>query len=376
MPKQDLDTVYRATWLELFFDLVFVALIAQLTYLFSFQHSSFVDFLNVFLVGYMIFYAWWGTTVNRNLKDKEDVIDVLAIQFQMLFVMIMSLTLNGAFGDYSWLFFGSFGMNGLISLMLLRRMYRIHPHRRPNTLNIWWGFFIAACLWIVAGFLDGYFLYITAFSALSLQALAPMSTGKGNTKILLNMHHLLERMGLFLLLVMGEAVLVVALANTASEQFSAANFIIVICGLFQMIALWWLYFPYVEGRAKGKRARWFQTMFHAHGMLYGSLILTATGLKVLLKHPEAQIDEMFIFLMGIALMVGSFTVIQASLTRTLPRSIVASGSFFVAICLVIVAAHFLHWTALVTVPAVTFVLAAYVLADRLLHLRKGGRFKC
>jgi len=47
-PAKDIE--YKASWLELFFDLVFVALVAQLTYFFSQHHSTFQDFLNTFLM--------------------------------------------------------------------------------------------------------------------------------------------------------------------------------------------------------------------------------------------------------------------------------------------------------------------------------------
>ncbi len=47
----------RATWLELFYDLAIVALVAQLTYLAAKYHHSPSDFLNIFIIAYTIFFT-------------------------------------------------------------------------------------------------------------------------------------------------------------------------------------------------------------------------------------------------------------------------------------------------------------------------------
>jgi len=47
---ESITNEYKATWLELFFDLVFVALVAQLTYYFSHHHNNIQDFLHTFIM--------------------------------------------------------------------------------------------------------------------------------------------------------------------------------------------------------------------------------------------------------------------------------------------------------------------------------------
>ena len=309
------ENTYSASWLELFFDLVFVAMVAQLTYHFSYNHSTVEDFLQLGIVGYMIFLSWMVTTTNRNLRQEEDLTHIVGVQLQMALMLIMSLTLPQAFSEYSWLFFGAMGINGFIGLAFMRRMYRLNPKRRPQTLNIWWGFFTASCLWFITGFFEGVYLYIVAGMALLTHICAPMTKGKGNLQTMMDMDHLLERLGLFLLLVMGEAVLVVALINSAAGEFSMEQFIIVLSGFMLMVSLWWWYFPYIHNHAYGKRAPWFQLMLHTHGFLYGSLILIAGGLKVLLNNPEAALFSTWIYLSGVILMVVTFNIIRATLTH-------------------------------------------------------------
>lgn len=361
------ENSYRTSWLELFFDLVFVALVAQLTYDFSHHHHTLEDFMQVGLVGYMIFLAWMITTANRNIRQDEDLIDVLAVQAQMVMVMIMSLSLPQAFDTYSWLFFGAMSVTIFIGFGLIRRMYVLHPDKRPQTLNVSWGIFIAGCLWLAAGFFPTPYLYIVAGAALVLSIAAPMTRGKGNQRVMMNMDHLLERFGLFLLMVMGEAVLVVALVNSAAGKFDLHHLVIVLAGLMQMIALWWWYFPYIHNHAQGKRATWFQLMMQTHGFLYGSLILIAAGLKILVESPASSLGNMWIFLAGVMLMVTTFNIIRATLTHHPLEAFKSVVGFAAGLGFLITACVWWAWPAYLMVPAVTLWLVLYVALDYYKH---------
>ncbi len=325
------DIEYKASWLELFFDLVFVALVAQLTYYFSHHHSSPKDFIHVFLMWYMIFLSWWGTTANRNLKQQDDTFDIFVIQIQMVLAMVMSISLPIAFSDspYSFIFFLMFGLIRWLWLGMILHLYKEHPNKAPKTRNMLTWFFIAVLLWVIAGFVGEPYVYTFAFMALALDILTPFTTGKGNKMVYLNMHHLVERLWLLILMVMWESVLVVALANTAAWNFDLRNIVFVSAWMFQMIAIWWLYFPYIKLKLKWKRARSFQLMLQSHIALLWSLVLLATWLKVLLKHYESSFTEDLIFISGLFLVVASFNSIRASLTHSLKISLLHVCIFWI-----------------------------------------------
>ncbi len=353
------DGEYKASWLELFYDLVFVALVAQLTYEFSKHHSTVKDFLNIFIVGYMIFYAWWNTTASRNLKQKDDLLDIVSIQAQMVLIVIMGLTLPKGFTDQSQIFFASFTLHGIISLFLLRRFYTTYPKKRSNTLNIWWGFLSAYVLWFTAGFLSGTYLYIFAFLGLAVHFFTPFTKGKGNKVTLLNMNHFLERVGLFLLVVMGEAVLVVALVNSASAKLDFFRIGIVLCGLLQMVSLWWLYFPFIESKDISKRARWFMVLLHSHGILYGSLIFIAAGLKTIINSPEANLEEYWIFVLGLAVMIAAFNSIRVSLHYPLRKGLISLISYVLILAIVTTIAIYFELSSVTLVALTTAQLLVY-----------------
>ena len=312
------ESIKRASWLELFYDLAFVALVAQLTYLAADHHNDVTDLLNIFLIGYMIFTAWWGTTANRNLQESEDVTDKIMVQLQMAGAFIMSIAMPGVFEGEVGPFLASFAIVRGLQILMILRLYRLYPDQKPVTQNILQGIVVATVLWVAAGFVEAPYGYIVAFAALALDILTPLSTGKGNQIRLLNIGHLQERLGLFLMLVIGESMLVVALANTAVSAELERPFF-VFSGLIMMIGLWWVYYWHLERLGEGVRPKNLFLYLHAHGFLFGSIILLAAGYKNMIKHGEAYTADFLLVTAGAIGVTITLTVIRNALHGRLRR---------------------------------------------------------
>lgn len=357
----------RASWLELFYDVAFVALVAQLTYLAYEHHHSTSDLLHIFLIGYTIFIAWWATTANRNLQKEEKAIDKLMIQVQMVGAFMMSLTMSAVFqGDYMG-FFLTFGALRLVQTLMLVRLYVFYPESRPKTYNILEGFLAATALWFATAFVPDPFHFVIALVALALDIFTPLTRGKGNTTRYLNVFHLQERLGLFLMLVIGESMIVVALANTATNV-SVAEPSIVFSGLGMMIALWWLYFEHSDER-QGVRPRNLILFLHSHGFLFGCIILLSVGYKLAISHPDS-LEAVYFVCAGALGSIITIGVIRNAMHDTL-RSIVKFllpivlvGSIVVYYCI----QQELYISAIVAVT-VLYCLAALV--DRKLVYKRG-----
>lgn len=306
MPPSD----KRASWLELFYDIGFIALVAQLTYLAAEHHETPSDFLNIFIVGYSIFIAWWATTANRNLQPSESTFDKFLVQVQMVGVFFMSISMAAVFpGEYLG-FFLTLGFVRLLQSFMVVRMYLLHPQTRPATYNILEGFFVASALWGFSAFLPDPFHFVVALMALATDIFVPLTRGKGNTKRYLNVYHLQERLGLFLMLVIGESMIVVALSSSVSSE-PGSQIGIVFSGLALMIALWWLYFEHSDQHA-GTRPKELFTFLHAHGFLFGGIILVSVGYKLILEGDASQIALLLVSL-GIATIGASVVMIRSML---------------------------------------------------------------
>ncbi len=320
-----LDTK-RASWLELFYDVAFVALVAQLTYLAFDHHDTLTDLFTIFIVGYTIFIAWWATTANRNLQPSETAMDKLFIQLQMVAAFLMSLTMTAVFaGDYFGFFF-TFGLLRLLQAFMLVRMYYAHPQTRPATYNILEGLVIGAALWITTSLAPAPYHFVLAGIALLVDIFTPLTRGKGNTTRYLNVYHLQERLGLFMMLVIGESMIVVALSNT-TDSFSLIETSIVFSGLFMMIALWWLYFEHSDDN-QGVRPRNLFIFLHSHGFLFGSIILLSIGYKLAIIAPRSM--EAFTFVAAGSLGIAVTLVSIRLMTHTFHRraATIVAGLFF------------------------------------------------
>lgn len=288
------EVIKRASWIELFYDLAFIALVAQLTYLAADYHHTFIDVLNIFIVGYSIFIAWWATSVNRNLQETETNTDKVLIQVKMVGAFVMSLTMPAVFvGDYMG-FFLALAFVRFVQVFMLLRMYRLYPNTAPVTFNVVQGLLVAGMLWIASGVALPTYHFILALAALAIDVLTPLTVGYGNQTRFLNVSHLKERLGLFLMLVIGESMIVVALANTATT-LSIVEPYTVLLGLSLMAALWWLYFEYMDTHL-AVRPRNLFLFLHAHAWLFGSIIALSVGYKFLLQSESSSTTALFLII--------------------------------------------------------------------------------
>lgn len=312
----------RASWLELFYDVAFVALIAQLTYLAAAHHHTIVDVFNIVVVGYTIFIAWWATTANRNLQPSETSADKLFIQFQMVGAFLMSLTMPGVFeGSYLGFFMTLAAVRFLQAFMVVR-MYMMHPKTRPVTYNMLEGFIIGAGVWVAAAITPMPYHFVVVIAALAIDILTPLTRGRGNTRRYLNVYHLQERLGLFLMLVVGESMIVVALANTATS-LSAVEPSVLLSGLGLMIALWWLYFEHSD-RHIGLRPKNLFLFLHSHGFLFGSIIFLSVGYKLIIANTESPAGFLFV-VAGIVGMTITLSTIRIALYGTTRRALLLTS---------------------------------------------------
>jgi low temperature requirement protein LtrA len=305
----------KASWLELFYDIAFVALVAQLTYLASSYAGGFEHWVLVGVVGYAIFTAWWATTANRNFQPTENTTDKLLVQLQMVGMFTLSLTMPALFkGDFT-AFFITLGSLRALQAFMMGRMYYLYPELRPKTYNILEGFLVGSFLWIMTAFMPVAYLLVTALMALTIDILTPLTRGKGNNTRYLNVYHLQERLGLFLMLVIGESMIVVALSSSAADLSSTAA-VVVMSGLGLMIAFWWLYFEHSD-RYSGNRPKNLFYYLHAHGVLFLSLMALSVGYRQVLS--DTSSSTALVLIVGGSVCLALSLMIVRAMTHPLCR---------------------------------------------------------
>ncbi len=287
----------HATWLELFYDLIYVAAIAQLAALLLNDHS-FVGILRAAGVFAIVWWAWTGHTMFSDRFDTDDTAQRILTFGQMACVLAMSVTMSGLFdetqpGSPLWFGLAYVALRALMWLAYLRVYRGIGEERGvphfflqmigagtllfllgtilPSPLRFWvWGLSVGgemAVPWIWRGKL----------------------AGAG-----VNSYHLPERLGLFVIIVLGESV--VAAMNGISEihHWDFDTVIATICGLGVVALLWWLYFDYVSTIVTGKLApkgenRFYGLYLYGHAPLFFGIILLAIGIEEIILHGKGQV---------------------------------------------------------------------------------------
>jgi low temperature requirement protein LtrA len=237
--------------LELFFDLVYVFAIGQLSH-HLFAHVALRPGAETAVLALAVFYAWYMTAWGANWLD-PDRLAVRGLFVGLMFAsLLMSVAIGDAFGDRAWLF-----VTGYLLLQIGRAAFLIVALRgRPQSehfANVLVWELLAGVLWVAGAIADG-------DARLILWGLAVMVAYVGG----LTVHwlprrgvrvdarhseiaggHLVERFRLFFIIVLGETVLTMGNAF-AGEPFELERLLALAIGFTGTVALWWCYFQRAE----------------------------------------------------------------------------------------------------------------------------------
>ncbi len=285
----------RVTTLELFFDLVFVFTLTQLTALLS-QTLSWESLLQSFLIFIVLFwmyggYVWLTNSVPPVTADRQ----VLLIAGMAAF-LICALAIPNAFATSGL----AFGIGYLIVILVHGFMYVRAvglKAARFVPMNI-----LSASIVILAGFVGGASRYWLWILAITLHVVTSyLGTG---LRFELRVNHFVERHNVLLLVALGESILAIG----AGVPVLDLRFIFVaLMGLILSTALWWIYFARDDeialttmlSRSIPDRLRQaLGAYFYAFiPMLFG-IILLANGIKSSIEHLTTQLDPAHAFAFG------------------------------------------------------------------------------
>ncbi|MGE0441269.1 MAG: low temperature requirement protein A [Gemmatimonadales bacterium] len=230
----------RATWLELFFDLVFAAAIAETAGLMRghFDPAGLLAFLPFFL---LIWWAWVGHTVFSTRFDSDDTVQRLLTAGQMFLVAVMAANAHDDLsGREAAGFAAAFGgMRLLLALQYLRCTGVDASGGLAGREAVRVG--SAAALWIGSSLLPAPARSLTIGAAILVDLLGGHWADRGH-RLPLHESHLPERFGLFILIVLGQLVASVMNGMRHQPDWAPGAAAAAVLGLGLALTLWWLYF--------------------------------------------------------------------------------------------------------------------------------------
>lgn len=298
----------RATWLELFYDLVYVvvvaALAAQLAH--DLTGAGVLRFAALFLP---VWWSWSGVTFYNDRFDTDDLWHRVATLLQMLGAALLALNVPTAFTGPAFALSYAYVRGILVANYL--RVAREVPTASPLARRYALGFTLAAALWVVSVLLPTPWRFALWAVAMVVDLGTPLTARSLQAQMPVSQSHLPERIGLFTLIVLGEGVAaVVRGAGAATLTFASAA--AGALGLALAFSLWWIYFENLDERVVRRTRLAGQVWFYGHFPLVMGLAAAAVGVERLILAPQHGFDAAERWLLGgsIALCLAAMGVIH------------------------------------------------------------------
>ncbi len=312
----------RATWLELFFDLVFVVAITELSHELVVDHSTggFLRFAALFVPVYV---AWQGYTFYATRFDTDDLLFRVAYFAAMLAIAAMAVLLDDvARGVHSAGFAVAYVCLRSFMIGLYWRAWRAVPEARPLIGLYGGGYSVGAGIWLASLAVDTPYRHVLWGVAQVLElSLPPLST-RIHRRVPTSASHVPERWALFTLIVLGESVAALAIA-VSGANWHVGSAVAAVLGFAGVAAIWWLYFDHQANVVLRGTAPSVVVYSYAHLPLLMGLAATSAGLRLLIE--RAGKDHLgtgaAVALLGGAIVYLISLVATRSVTVTGPRSV-------------------------------------------------------
>jgi len=286
---------HQVTPLELFFDLVFVFAITQVTSLLS-HDATWSGVLHGMLVLGALWWAWTGYAWLTSTMDVDEGGVRLAMLAAMGAMLVAALAVPGAFADDAVLFGGTYLLVRLLHIVLYAIVGRDDPDLLGAVLRFAPTSIVGASLLVLAGFLEGDARIAVWVVALAIDYVGPIVFGAGRGWRIAP-EHFAERHGLVILIALGESI--VAIGVGAGFELTTRVIVAAALAIVVVSALWWLYFDVAAilarrrlGEAIGvEQARLARDGYsYLHLPMVAGIVLFAFGVKTTLGHVGDELD--------------------------------------------------------------------------------------
>jgi len=277
----------HATWLELFYDLVFVVVVAQLAghLKYNLTPLGIGQFITLFVPSW---WAWVGATFYANRFDTDDLVDRVLTVLQMAAIVSLAVNIH-LFAKHLDRASVGFALSYVAVRVILVIQYILAgkhvPAARPLTDRFSRGFAFAALIWLCSIFVPMPWRFGVWVVAMSIDFATPLGAGKLHGQIAPHQSHLPERFGLFTLIVLGESIVAVA-SGVADQDWNIASIFAAILGLSTAFSIWWIYFDNLDGSAilsaRVGRVGTYQIWLYTHLPLVASLTAAGVGVQKIL----------------------------------------------------------------------------------------------
>jgi low temperature requirement protein LtrA len=336
------ETERRTSYLELFFDLVFVFAITQVTSLMLAEPTA-AGYAKSALVLAMVYWAWSGYAWATNAIDLGRPLLRLGYLAAMGASFGMAVAVPDAFGDQTLWFVVPYVVVRLLNLALYIGGLRDDREQQRAVLALAPWFALSPALALIGGLLGGRLLIAFWCAGLALDVLGTLRAGEGaGAGFRVSPDHFAERYGLFIIIALGESIVAIGL-GLADHTRDAAFALSLAVAFAGVAAIWWAYFDFTAAvmartlrnqpdEQRGPMARDVFTLCHYPIVL--GIIFFAVAAKKTVAHPGDPLTGAGRFALGagIALFLVGFALARYRVLRRVAwERVVAAAAALVAV---------------------------------------------
>jgi low temperature requirement protein LtrA len=376
--EQAMEREERVTPLELFFDLVFVFAVTQVTTMIA-HDPTWRGLGQGLLVLAALWWAWVGYAWLTNTLDPEDLSMRFTVFGAMGAMLVAALAAPQAFGEDGVLFGAAYLVVRVLHVVLYEEGSRGEPELHSSVIRFAPTAVIGPGLILAAGFLDGAAQAGLWIAALALDYAGPEISGSmGGWRVA--PAHFAERHGLIVIIALGESIAALGVGAQGLEVNSGL-IAAALLGLTVAGALWWAYFDVVAIMAERKlteatgeaRARMARDSFsYIHLPMVAGIILFAAGVKKTLPHISEPLETVPAFALcgGVALYIAAHLAFRLRNVHTWsPRRAVT-----VVLCLALIPVA-LEVDALIALAALTAVTTGLIAYESIRYREARARLR-
>lgn len=256
----------HATWLELFFDLVFVASISVITHHLAHVHEGHLEGQQVMLFISEFISVWWIWTTHTLYANRFDT-DSKTHRVTSLVIMFLMTTLSAFLG--AGLFDGSTRfISFYIAIRLVQagmyfstsyRLQQSQPYAKQMGLTVLGGMAIA----LLALFFSSPLRQLIFLGSIGLEMMATAQISAQRTVMPVHRSHLVERIGLLSIILLGESVISLV-SGLSGLEWNQYDMFAAVTGFLMIGAIWWIYFDSFNILERAKRIQQGFVLLYSH----------------------------------------------------------------------------------------------------------------
>jgi low temperature requirement protein LtrA len=325
---RDRTGVQRVTNIELFFDLVYVFAVTQLSH-YLLGHADLRGALQTGLLLLMVWLVWSYTTWVTNWLDPDLMAVRLLLVALMLVSLAMSVSLPRAFEDLGLWVGAAYAVQQIGRSVFMVIALRGHP-LEANFQRILAWCVVSSAFAIAGGLAHGdarALLWLAAVCVDLLGGLVGFYTpGLGRSRTsdwTIEGGHFAERCQGFILIALGESIVIIG-ATLTEKPVSASDVAAFVVGFIGAVALWWLYFDQSAEAAAEQIARsddpgrLGRSAYHLiHPVMVAGIIVSAAADQKVLSDPAvtASTASAWMILGGPALFLAGHAAFKMAVWR-------------------------------------------------------------